>query len=82
MKWLFGTLLILVFAVIIGLWAYQDSGYVLIARGYKTVEMSLSLFIVLLALGFLVSYFALRLAILLLDEPSVGSGHGVIWIGG
>jgi HemY protein len=70
MKWLFGTLLILVFAVIIGLWAYQDSGYVLIARGYKTVEMSLSLFIVLLALGFLVSYFALRLAITSWNMPS------------
>lgn len=69
MKWLFGTLLILVFAVIIGLWAYQDSGYVLIARGYKTVEMSLSLFIVLVALGFLVSYFALRLAITSWNMP-------------
>ena len=63
MKWLFGTLLLLIFAVVIGLWAYQDSGYVLIARGYQTVEMSLSLFIVLVVLGFLLAYFALRLAI-------------------
>lgn len=63
MKWLFGTLLILVLAVMVGLWAYQDSGYVLIARGYKTVEMSLALFIVLVALGFLVTYFVLRVLI-------------------
>jgi HemY protein len=70
MKWLFGTLLILIAAVSIGLWAYQDSGYVLIARGYKTVEMSLALFIVLTALGFLLSYFALRLAINSWNMPS------------
>lgn len=63
MKWLFGTLLILALAVIAGLWAYQDSGYVLIARGYKTVELSLSLFIVLAVSGFFLLYFALRLAI-------------------
>ena len=63
MKPLFGTLLILVFAILLGLWAYQDNGYVLIARGYQSVEMSLALFIVLVVFGFLVTYFALRLAI-------------------
>lgn len=63
MKWLFGTLLVLVFAVSIGLWAYHDNGYVLIARGYKTVEMSLALFIVLATLAFLLSYFVLRILI-------------------
>jgi HemY protein len=63
MKWLFGTLLILVFAVIIGLWAYQDSGYVLIARGYQTVEMSLALFIVLTVAVLVFSYFAIRIIV-------------------
>lgn len=63
MRWLFGSLLILIFAVIIGLLAYQDAGYVLIARGYQTLEMTLSLFIVLLVVGFIVVYFLVRLAI-------------------
>lgn len=70
MKWLFGTLLILVLAVLAALWAYQDSGYVLIARGYKTVEMSLALFIVLAVITFLVVYLALRLAINSWHMPS------------
>lgn len=63
MRWLFGTLLILIFAVVIGLWAYQDSGYVLIARGYKSVEMSLALFIILEVVALLVTYFVLRILI-------------------
>lgn len=63
MKWLFGTLLVLIFAVVIGLWAYQDSGYVLIARGYKSVEMTLSLFILLELAGFVLTYFVLRVLI-------------------
>ncbi|MEJ2360073.1 MAG: heme biosynthesis HemY N-terminal domain-containing protein [Gammaproteobacteria bacterium] len=63
MKWLFGTLLVLIFAVVIGLWAYQDSGYVLIARGYKSVEMSLALFIILEIAGLLLTYFILRVII-------------------
>lgn len=63
MKWLFSTLIILVVAVMIGLFAYQDSGYVLIARGYKTVELSLSLFIVLASLGFILGYIFVRLSV-------------------
>ena len=70
MKSLFGTLLILVLAVMVALWAYQDSGYVLIARGYRTVEMSLSLFIVLAALTFLIAYLAVRLAITSWNMPT------------
>lgn len=70
MKWLFSTLLILIFAVIIGLWAYQDSGYVLLARGYKSVEMSLALFIVLQVVGFVLLYFALRVLINSWNMPS------------
>lgn len=70
MKSLFGTLLVLVLVVIVALWAHQDSGYVLIARGYKTVEMSLALFIILAALAFLVMYLALRLAITSWNMPA------------
>lgn len=63
MKWLFGTLLVLIFAVIIGLWTYQDSGYVLIARGYTSVEMSLALFIIIEVVALLATYFVLRILI-------------------
>lgn len=70
MKWLFGTLLTLIFAVVIGLWAYQDSGYVLLARGYKSVEMSLALFIVLEVVGFALIYFVLRVLINSWNMPS------------
>ncbi len=63
MRWLFSTLIILVFAVMIGLFTYQDSGYVLIARGYKTIELSLSLFIVLASIGFILSYVIVRIFI-------------------
>lgn len=63
MKWLFGSLFILIFAVLIGLLAYQDAGYVLIARGYQTLEMTLSLFVVALVVGFIAVYFVVRLAI-------------------
>jgi HemY protein len=63
MRWLFGSLLILIFAVSIGLLAYQDAGYVLIARGYQTLEMTLSLFVVALVGGFIVVYLLVRLAV-------------------
>jgi len=63
MKWLFSTLIILILSVLIGLFAYQDSGYVLIARGYKTVELSLTLFIVLATVGFIAGYILIRLSV-------------------
>ena len=69
MKWLFSTLIILVLAVAAGLFAYQDSGYVLIARGYRTIELSLTLFIVLATLGFIVGYILVRLAITSWNMP-------------
>ena len=57
MKILFGFLILLVIAGLIGVLAYQDNGYVLIGRGDTTVEMTLSTFIFLqISLIFLVSF--------------------------
>jgi len=44
----------------LGIVAYQDNGYVLIGRGYTTVEMSLALFIVLQISLYLLIAFILR----------------------
>lgn len=63
MKWLFGSLLILLIAASLSLLAYQDPGYVLIAWGYKTAELSLSLFIILAVIGFVLLYFLIRLLV-------------------
>jgi HemY protein len=61
MKWLFSILLILLIAIMLGLYAYQDPGYVLIARGQQTAELSLTLFVILIVVGFALLYFALQL---------------------
>ena len=61
MKKLFLTLLVFTFAVIIGLLAHQDPGYVLFSRGQTTLEMSLALFVVIVLLGFTTLYLVLRL---------------------
>ena len=58
MKKLFIGLFIFLFAVVMGLYAHQDTGYVLIGRGYKTMEMSLTLFVVLMVFVFFMLYFA------------------------
>jgi len=63
MKWLFGTLLILLVAASLSLLAHQDPGYVIIARGYTTIELSLSLFIVITVISFACVYFVLRILI-------------------
>lgn len=63
MRWLFGSLFILLIAVMLSLLAYQDPGYVLIAWGYKTAELSLSLFIILTVLSFVTFYAAMRLTV-------------------
>jgi len=47
-------------ASFIGIVAYQDNGYVLIGRGYTTIEMSLSLFILLQIILYVVITFLLR----------------------
>lgn len=61
MKWLFYAFLILLAAVLLGLLAYQDPGYVLISRGETTLEMTLSLFATVIVLGFILLYLAIRL---------------------
>lgn len=63
MKWLFSALFILVISVSLALWAYQDPGYVIFARGYKTAELSLSLFIVIAVITIVLVYVAIRLLV-------------------
>lgn len=63
MRWLFGSLLILLVAVSLSLLAYQDPGYVIIAWGYKTAELSLSLFIILAVISLVTFYLAMRLMV-------------------
>lgn len=60
MKYLFSFFAIIFIAVSAGLLAHQDSGYVLFGRGYTTLEMSLSLFLVLLLLTYILGYFLIR----------------------
>lgn len=70
MKWLFGTLVILVVAAWLGLWAYKDPGYVIFAREYTTVELSLSLFMVLAVLFVAAVYIAIRILVNSWHMPS------------
>ncbi len=56
MRKLFVALIVLLLAVLAGLYAHQDPGYVLIGRGYQTLEMSLTLFLAILAMIFAAGY--------------------------
>ncbi len=60
MKHLFIFFAIIFIAVSAGLLAHQDSGYVLFGRGYDTLEMSLSLFLVLLLFSYIFGYLIVR----------------------
>ena len=60
MKYLFSFLAIIFVAVSAGLLAHKDSGYVLFGRGYDTIEMSLSLFLVILFLTYFFGYLLIR----------------------
>ncbi|MCG6935875.1 MAG: heme biosynthesis protein HemY [Proteobacteria bacterium] len=60
MKQLVAFFLVLLAAVLVGLLAYQDPGYVLIGRGHTTIEMSLSLFTTLFIVGFVLLYLLIR----------------------
>lgn len=60
MKYLFSFLAIIFIAVSAGLLAHEDSGYVLFGRGYTTLEMSLSLFLVLLLFSYILGYLLVR----------------------
>jgi HemY protein len=50
----------LLFAVTLTLWVKEDNGYVLIGYGHWTVEGSLALFVVAMALLFMLCYLSLR----------------------
>ena len=69
MKWLFGSLFVLLIAASLSLLAHQDPGYVIIARGYKTIEMSLTLLVLLILFGFIAFYFILRILIIGWNMP-------------
>ncbi|MDH5601486.1 MAG: heme biosynthesis protein HemY [Gammaproteobacteria bacterium] len=60
MKHLFAFFAVIFLAVIAGLLAHEDTGYVLFGRGYTTLEMSLTLFLVLLILSYIFGYALLR----------------------
>lgn len=60
MKYLFSFFAIIFVAVSAGLLANKDSGYVLFGRGYDTIEMSLSLFLIILFLSYLLGYILVR----------------------
>lgn len=60
MKYLFSFFAITFIAISAGLLAHKDSGYVLFGRGYDTVEMSLSLFLILLFLSYFFGYIMVR----------------------
>ncbi|MFV1983398.1 MAG: heme biosynthesis HemY N-terminal domain-containing protein [Thiohalomonadales bacterium] len=62
-KLLFFFLAVLLLSVLIGLFANHDTGYVLIGRGYYTVELSLTLFVVLQLVGFVSLYAIVRVFI-------------------
>jgi HemY protein len=59
-KLLLFFLTVLILSVLIGLFANHDTGYVLIGRGYYTVELSLTLFVVLQIISFVSLYAIIR----------------------
>lgn len=60
MRLLLFFFVVVLVAVTAGLLAYQDPGYVLIGRGQTTIELTLSLFLLLTLLLFLTGYGLLR----------------------
>lgn len=63
MSWLVKVLLIVVAAVVLGLLAIEDTGYVLISRSPWVVELSLTFFVVLIVGSFILLYALLRFVI-------------------
>lgn len=62
MRLLFFSLLTLLAAVALGLLAYEDPGYVMISRNDVSYELSLTLFLIMLAAAFATLYLLIRLA--------------------
>lgn len=71
MKHLFTFLIVIFLAVGAGLLAHDDTGYVLFGRGYSTVEMSLTLFLVLLILSYIFGYAILRFIVRTWGMPTL-----------
>ena len=63
MKYLFSFFAIIVIAVSAGLLAHEDSGYVLFGRGLYTLEISLTLFLVIVFLSYIFGYLVVRFII-------------------
>jgi len=60
MSWLVKVLLIVLAAVVLSLLAIEDTGYVLISRAPWVIELSLTFFVVVIALSFIILYGILR----------------------
>ena len=75
MRLLFYVLLTLLVAVVLGLLAYEDPGYILISRSGMGYEMSLTLFTVAVIISFVLLYLFLRLVFQSWAIP----GHLRIW---
>ncbi|MFK5915265.1 MAG: heme biosynthesis protein HemY [Woeseiaceae bacterium] len=69
MKYLFSFFVIIFIAVSAGLLAHDDSGYVLFGRGFYTIEMSLSLFFVIILLSYISVYFIMRFILITWTMP-------------
>ena len=54
------VLLVILFAVVIALFAIQDTGYVLISRAPWVVELSLTFAALTIGIGFIIFYIVLR----------------------
>lgn len=70
MKWLLTLLLILTVAVMFTLSAVTDPGFVVIGRGEWTLETTLSVFVIVLVMGWFLLHHLLRLLIALWRLPS------------
>ncbi|VAX08315.1 Uncharacterized protein EC-HemY, likely associated with heme metabolism based on gene clustering with hemC, hemD in Proteobacteria (unrelated to HemY-type PPO in GramPositives) [hydrothermal vent metagenome] len=75
MRMLFFSLLTLLIAVVLGLLANQDPGYVLISRGEVSYELSLTLLLLILVAGFTGLYLFIRVSLQTLRMP----GHLRQW---
>ena len=69
MRRLLLLLLVIVAATGLAVWAHHDPGYLLLARGPWSIEMSLTVAVVAALFAFVVAYLLVRLAANLLDAP-------------
>ncbi len=69
-KLLIYFLALLLLSVLIGLFANNDTGYVLIGRGYYTIELSLTLFVVLQIVSFVSLYALIRVILKTWQMPT------------